>query len=76
MQRERVGGTQSILNGIKDILKGAILIILMLIVVRVAAPLVGPYGAIVVYVALFFMVIGAILAIIGIARIIYGLITL
>ena len=68
-----MGGKDSILNGFKDILKAILLGAVTLLLYVFLFKLIGVIGL---GVTLFLLIIAAILFIIGIARILYGIITL
>jgi len=68
-----MGGKDSILNGFKDILKAILLGAVTLLLYVFLFKLIGVIGL---GITLFLLIIAAILFIIGIARILYGIITL
>jgi hypothetical protein len=68
-----MGGKDSILNGFKDILKAILLGAVTLLLYVFLFKLIGVIGL---GITLFLLFIAAILFIIGIARILYGIITL
>ena len=68
-----VGGKDSIINGAKDILKAALLALLTILAYMF---LVHIMGAIMFYIAVFLLLIAGILALIGVARILLGIVTL
>jgi len=68
-----MGGKDSILNGFKDILKAILLGAITLLLYVFLFKLIGVIGL---GITLFLLFIAAILFIIGIARILYGIITL
>jgi hypothetical protein len=68
-----MGGKDSIINGFKDILKAILLGAVTLLLYVFLFKLIGIIGL---GITLFLLIIAAILFIIGIARILYGIITL
>jgi hypothetical protein len=68
-----MGGKDSIINGVKDILKAILLGAVTLLLYVFLFKLIGVIGL---GITLFLLIIAAILFIIGIARVLYGIITL
>jgi hypothetical protein len=68
-----MGGKDSIINGLKDILKAILLGAVTLLLYVFLFKLIGVIGL---GITLFLLFIAAILFIIGIARVLYGIITL
>ncbi len=68
-----MGGKDSIINGFKDILKAILLGAVTLLLYMFLFKLIGVIGL---GITLFLLFIAAILFIIGIARVLYGIITL
>jgi len=68
-----MGGSESIVNGVKDILKAIVVAIIGLLIWGYGIKLIG---IIAMYVGIFLLFIAGVLAIIGFIRIIYGIATL
>ncbi len=68
-----MGGGESIVNGVKDILKAIVVAIIGLLIWGYGIKLIG---IIAMYVGIFLLFIAGVLALIGFIRIIYGVVTL